>query len=89
MTRFIVLILFILSPGISKEVKIRQISLSGLITNPKQEISGMDWYKDNLFLLPENLGGFLFMMKNAFPVQPRTWDIPGEGDAENPLSLEA
>ena len=82
MTRFIVLILFILSPGISKEVKIRQISLSGLITNPKQEISGMDWYKDNLFLLPENLGGFLFMIpknqiqdallsKNSDPILPR------------------
>ena len=82
MTRFIVLILFILSPGISKEVKIRQISLSGLITNPKQEISGMDWYKDNLFLLPENLGGFLFMIpnnqiqdalmtKNPDPILPR------------------
>jgi len=82
MTRFIILVLFILSPGISKEVKIRQISLSGLITNPKQEISGMDWYKDNLFLLPENLGGFLFMIpnnqiqdalmsKNPDPISPR------------------
>ena len=82
MTRFIILVLFILSPGISKEVKIRPISLSGLITNPKQEISGMDWYKDNLFLLPENLGGFLFMIpknqiqdallsNNSNPILPR------------------
>ena len=82
MTRFIILVLFVLSPGISKEVKIRQISLSGLITNPKQEISGMDWYKDNLFLLPENLGGFLFMIpknqiqdalrsNNSEPILPR------------------
>ena len=82
MTRFIIFALFILSPGISKEVKIQKISLSGLITNPKQEISGMDWYKDNLFLLPENLGGFLFMIpknqiqdalisKNPDPILPR------------------
>ena len=82
MTRFIILILIILSPGISKEVKIRQISLSGLITNPNQEISGMDWYKDNLFLLPQNLGGFLFMIpknqiqdalliENSDPILPR------------------
>ena len=82
MTRFIILILIILSPGISKEVKIKQISLSGLITNPNQEISGMDWYKDNLFLLPQNLGGFLFMIpknqiqdalliKNSDPILPR------------------
>ena len=24
----------------------------------------------------------------TFPVGPRTWDIPGEGDEDNPLSLE-
>ena len=42
---------------------IHEIELEGIITNPKQEISGMDWYNDNLFLLPENLGGYLFMVK--------------------------
>ena len=42
---------------------IQEIELNGIITNPKQEISGMDWYNDNLFLLPENLGGYLFMVK--------------------------
>ena len=42
---------------------IQEIELEGIITNPKQEISGMDWYNDNLFLLPENLGGYLFMIK--------------------------
>ena len=42
---------------------IQEIDLEGTITNPKQEISGMDWYNDNLFLLPENLGGYLFMVK--------------------------
>ena len=37
-------------------------------------------------------GGFdLFftrMQDTTFPVQPRTWNIPGQGDLENPLSLE-
>ena len=42
---------------------IQEIELKGIITNPRQEISGMDWYNDNLFLLPENLGGYLFMVK--------------------------
>ena len=32
---------------------------------------------------------FAVLQDTIFPVQPRTWDIPGEGDAENPLSLEA
>ena len=49
----------------SKEVRVKEIPLQGLITNPKQEISGMDWYEDNLFLLPENLEGFLFMIPES------------------------
>ena len=28
---------------------IQEIELEGIITNPMQEISGMDWYNDNLF----------------------------------------
>ncbi len=44
---------------------IQEIELKGIINNPKQEISGMDWYNDNLFLLPENLGGYLFMVKKS------------------------
>ena len=32
---------------------------------------------------------FLAVLQDTtFPVQPRTWEIPGQGDAENPLSLE-
>ena len=46
----------------AKLVPIKELTLEGLITNPKQEISGMDWYKDKLFFLPENLGGYLFMI---------------------------
>ena len=45
-----------------RETFIQEIKLEGPITNPKQEISGMDWYGKKLFLLPENLGGYLFML---------------------------
>ena len=32
---------------------------------------------------------FLAILQDTtFPVQPRTWEIPGQGDAENPLSFE-
>ncbi|HIF83024.1 MAG TPA: hypothetical protein EYQ37_04080, partial [Candidatus Marinimicrobia bacterium] len=32
---------------------------------------------------------FLAVLQDTtFPVQPRTWEIPGQGDAENPLSFE-
>ena len=33
---------------------------------------------------------FLGVLRDTtFPVQPRAWDIPGEGDESNPLSLES
>ena len=33
---------------------------------------------------------FLAVLRDTtFPVQPRIWDIPGEGDESNPLSLES
>ena len=32
---------------------------------------------------------FAVLQDTTFPVQQRTWNIPGEGDTENPLSLEA
>ena len=68
-------------PLFGKNIPIEEIYLEGLITNPKQEISGMDWYNDNLFFLPENLGGHLFMiskneikkqisLKNKKPISP-------------------
>ena len=31
----------------------------------KQEISGMDWYENNLFLLPENLNGYVFFINKS------------------------
>ena len=60
MMRFLIIILISLSQLLGKETNVQEIKLSGLITDGNQEISGMDWYQDRLFLLPENLGGFLF-----------------------------
>ena len=59
MNKFFLAILF-LKLLFGKTTSIQEIKLKGLITDPKQEISGMDWYNNNLFLLPENLGGYLF-----------------------------
>ena len=37
-----------------------------------------------------NFDLFLAVLRDTvFPVQPRYWDIPGEGDESNPLSLES
>ena len=44
----------------SKEIKPIYIPIGGDLASSSQEISGMDWYKDNLFLLPENLNGYVF-----------------------------
>ena len=62
MNRLLITFVLCLSSIFSKELPLQIIDLSGPITDRKQEISGMDWYKDNLFLLPENQGGFLFMI---------------------------
>ena len=56
-------LLFIcLSHLLSQEIEQKVIPLSGIITDPNQEISGLDWYKNNLVLLPENLNGFVFII---------------------------
>ena len=65
MIRFLSVSLFSITFILSKEVSIKSIELSGPITDRKQEISGMDWYNDNLFFLPENQGGFLFMITKS------------------------
>ena len=41
---------------------VREILLAGEITNPNNEISGMDWYKEQLYLLPENAIDHLFII---------------------------
>ena len=65
MIHFSVIAIVSISLIFGKEVKVQEIQLSGLITDKKQEISGMDWYQDRLFLLPENMGGFLFSISEG------------------------
>ena len=50
---------------IPTEVVPINIPLSGSITDRNEEISGMDWYGDNLILLPENLNGYLFSIHES------------------------
>ena len=72
----LIVILILLSQLFGQETKVEEINLSGLITDRDQEISGMDWYQDKLFLLPENLGGFLFMIpKDERGELPLTFSI--------------
>ena len=50
------------SKKVSKEVRPYYIKINGPMADRKQEISGMDWYEDNLLLLPENLNGYIFLI---------------------------
>jgi len=86
MFKIIFNLFLLILPLFGKKIPIEEIYLEGLITNPKQEISGMDWYNDNLFFLPENLGGHLFMiskneikkqisLKNKKPITPSSEEI--------------
>ena len=74
------LFVFLISFGIAREIQYQPILLSGLITNPKQEISGMDLYDNQIILLPENLGGFLYMISKD--------EIINSLDKENPTPIE-
>ena len=65
MIHFLIITIVASSIILCEEVKVQEIKLSGLITDKKQEISGMDWYQDRLFLLPENMGGFLFSISKG------------------------
>ena len=65
MIQFLIITIVSSSLILCKESKVQEIKLSGLITDKKQEISGMDWYQDRLFLLPENMGGFLFSISKG------------------------
>ena len=81
MTRLnLILTLLVLSIGLSKEIQYKDIPLSGLITNPKQEISGLDWYGNDLVLLPENLEGFLYMISRP--------DIYASINSDGPSSIK-
>ena len=66
----------ILLEEISKEVTPYYFKINGPMADRKQEISGMDWYEDNLFLLPENLNGYVFLIKNLNLKLELTKQIP-------------
>ena len=55
--RYIILLLLL---SITDGQSYIEVPLDGLITDRKQEISGMTTYKDNLILLPENLNEYYF-----------------------------
>jgi len=55
--RYIILLLLL---SITDGQSYIEVPLDGLITDRKQEISGMTTYKDNLILLPENRNGYYF-----------------------------
>ena len=59
------LILLFFSTLLANELKVEQIFLEGSILNPKEEISGMDWYKEHLFLLPENQNNYLYVISKV------------------------
>ena len=65
MIQFLIITIVSSSLILCEEAKVQEFNLSGLITDKKQEISGMDWYQDRLFLLPENMGGFLFSISKG------------------------
>ena len=56
------LFLISLNSVYATEKSVREILLAGEITNPDNEISGMDWYKEQLYLLPENAIDHLFII---------------------------
>ena len=46
-----IILILIQSLIFSKEFPVHEIKLLGPITDPKQEISGMDWFQDKLLFL--------------------------------------
>tara|TARA_A100001015_G_scaffold95597_1_gene106237 strand:+ start:569 stop:1558 length:990 start_codon:yes stop_codon:yes gene_type:complete len=71
MRKLNILVLFLLLIAISCSLKRTQektpimLKISGPMKNSDEEISGMDWYNDNLIMLPENLNGYAFAIKKS------------------------
>ena len=62
---FVLFLMISCSNKISKEIEPIFIKIDGPIKNSDEEISSMDWYKDNLCLLPENLNGYIFFINKS------------------------
>ena len=56
------------------EVSPIMLKIDGPMKNSDEEISGMDWYYDNLILLPENLYGYAFVIKKTEIATRKTSD---------------
>ena len=64
-TLFVLFLVISCSNKMSKEVEPFFIEIDGPMKNSNEEISGMDWYQDNLCLLPENLNGYVFFINKS------------------------
>jgi len=62
---FVLFLITSCSNKMSKEATPFFFKINGMMKNSAEEISGMDWYKDNLCLLPENLNGYVFFINKA------------------------
>ena len=64
---FVILIFLMFSCSTEQTIERtpKLLKIGGLIKNSDEEISGMDWYNDNLILLPENLNGYVFAIKKS------------------------
>jgi len=62
---FLIALMFSCSTKQTAERVPKLLKIGGPMKNSDEEISGMDWYNDNLILLPENLNGYVFAVKKA------------------------
>ena len=62
---FLIALMFSCSTEQTVETTPTLLKIGGPMKNSDEEISGMDWYNDNLILLPENLNGYVFAIKKT------------------------
>ena len=62
---FLIALMFSCSTEQTLERTPTLLKIGGPMKNSDEEISGMDWYNDNLILLPENLNGYVFAIKKT------------------------
>ena len=62
---FLIALMFSCSTKQTVERTPTLLKIGGPMKNSDEEISGMDWYNDNLILLPENLNGYVFAIKKT------------------------
>ena len=62
---FLITLMFSCSTKQTVERTPTLLKIGGPMKNSDEEISGMDWYNDNLILLPENLNGYVFAIKKT------------------------